>query len=136
MLALSAQILSSVSVSGDKAPGGQISECTLRLGRPDGYLQIRSPKLKSEHTAPSFQSIATGWTPHMTVFGHCNFLNFKWVGPIFDLFSWRGNFPQNNLLFWANDFFYAISKENAVQNNFLYVYPSLLISLGLFTGQE
>ena len=47
MLALSAQILCLVRVSRDKAPDGQISECTLRLGRPDGYLQIRSPKLKS-----------------------------------------------------------------------------------------
>ena len=62
MLALNAEILCLLSVSGDKAPDGQISEGTLRLGcpDPDPDLQIRSTNLKSEHTAPSFQSIASG----------------------------------------------------------------------------
>ena len=45
------------------------------------------------------------------------------MGPIFDLPGWRGNFHPNYLIFWANGFYYAISKENAVQHNFLYVYP-------------
>ena len=93
--ALCAQILSSVNISGDKAPNGQISNCTLRLGRQDGYLQIRSPKFKSEHTAPTFQSIASGYTPHMTMFGHSKIFNFQWVGSIFDLTGWRGNFDPN-----------------------------------------
>ena len=76
MLALCAQILSSVSVSGDKAPDSQISKGTLRLGRQDGYLQICSPKLKSEHTAPTFQSIASGLTLHMTMFRCCKIFMF------------------------------------------------------------
>ena len=49
-----------VSLCGDKARDGPISKCTLRLGRQGGYLQIRSPKLNSEHTAPKLQSIASG----------------------------------------------------------------------------
>ena len=60
MLALCARMLIWVSVSGDNRPDGLISKCTLRYGRWGLYLQIRSPKLKSEHTAPTFQSIVSG----------------------------------------------------------------------------
>ena len=48
------------------------------------------------------------------------------MGPIFVLSSWRGNFHLNNLIFWANGFYYAVSKEKAVQHKFMYVYPPLL----------
>ena len=33
------------------------------------FLQIHSPKLISEHTAPTFQPLASGLTPHMPMFG-------------------------------------------------------------------
>ena len=37
--------------------------------------------------------------------------------------GWRGNFHPNDVIFWANVFYYAISKENAVQHNFFVFLP-------------
>ena len=36
----------------------------------------RSPKLKSEHRVPTFQSLASGYTPHMPIFGHREIFTF------------------------------------------------------------
>ena len=47
ILALCTQISILVSVSGEVAPKGQISECTLRFALWGPLLQISSPKLKS-----------------------------------------------------------------------------------------
>ena len=80
IMALCAQILGLMSVSGDKAPDGPLSKGTLRLGRQDVYLKICSPKLISEHTLPTFQSIVSVQTPHMPMFGLCKISCFnRWV---------------------------------------------------------
>ena len=46
------------------------------------FLLIHSPKLKSEHTAPTFQPLASGLTPHMPMFGHHEIFTFWWEGKI------------------------------------------------------
>ena len=60
MLALCTQKSIWVSVSGEVAQKGQISKCTLIFALFGLLLQIRSPKLISECTAPTFQAIASG----------------------------------------------------------------------------
>ena len=60
MLALCTQKSIWVSVSGEVAQKGQISKCTLIFALFGLLLQIRSPKLISECTAPTFQVIASG----------------------------------------------------------------------------
>ena len=49
--------------------------------------------------------------------------------------GWQGNFHPNNQIFWANGFYYAISKENALQRNFLLVYPPVLEIDGEVDGE-
>ena len=65
------------------------------------FLHIRSPKFKSEHTAPTFQPLASGLTPHMPIFGRHEIFTFKWEGQIL---KWKStqlnvNFFLENKLF-------------------------------------
>ena len=69
MLADCAQIFILVSESLETALNGLISKCTLKLGRRGLYLKIHSPNFKSEHNPPTLLAIASGYTPHMTMFG-------------------------------------------------------------------
>ena len=69
--------------------------------RPLGlYIQICSPKSKSDHNPPTLQAIAPGWTPHMPMFGRHHFFYFrKWLTNIW--LCWlRGVFSMN----WPNSF--------------------------------
>ena len=72
MLALCAHILIWVSVLVEKAQNapyfGPFSN-RAKKGTLGFFLQIRSAKLKYEHTAPTFQPLASGLTPHMHMFG-------------------------------------------------------------------
>ena len=58
MLALCTQILIWLSVSGEKAPDVRFLDPITKRA-----------KLKSEYTAPTFQPLAFGLTPHMPMFG-------------------------------------------------------------------
>ena len=47
------------------------------------FLQIQINKYKStEHSAPTFQSLAFGQTPHMPLFEHRQMFTFQWMGHI------------------------------------------------------
>ena len=65
------------------------------------FLLIHSPKLKSEHTAPTFQPLASGLTPHMPMFGHHEIFTFWWEGKIL---KWKStqltvkNFVKKNYI--------------------------------------
>ena len=46
------------------------------------FLNIRSPKLKSEHTAPTFKPLASRLTSQMPTFGRHEIFTFQWEGQI------------------------------------------------------
>ena len=52
------------------------------------FIKIRSPNLKSKHRAPTFQSLASGLTPHMSIFRCHEIFIFLWLGPILRSISW------------------------------------------------
>ena len=65
------------------------------------FLLIHSTKLKSEHTAPTFQPLASGLTPHMPMFWHHEIFTFWWEGKIL---KWKStqltvkNFVKKNYI--------------------------------------
>ena len=97
------------------------------------FLLIHSPKLKSEHTAPTFQPLASGLTPHMPMFGHHKIFIFWWEGKIL---KWKStqltgkNFVKKNYI----PFLIYERQPNQVQPQFFgdsilfhhYLTPSLL----------
>ena len=52
------------------------------------FIKIRSPNLKFEHRAPTFQSFASGQTPHMPMFRRCEIFTFQLLGPVLRSISW------------------------------------------------
>ena len=76
--------------------------CTLRFACQGLHLKIGALKLISEHNPPTLQAIASGWTPHMPMFGLHIFFNFWRRLTNIWLCLLRGVFHQRDTSIWAH----------------------------------